>query len=103
MFFNIILNWGRKRGKLPANPCRDQNIEKLYTANRRDKVWTDIQIAAFKAHASPEVALAMGLGFWTLQRQGDLLSLPWSAYDGDVITLKQGKTGPTSSCRWQAR
>ena len=27
-----------------------------------------------------------------LQRQGDLLALPWTAYDGDVIALTQGKT-----------
>jgi integrase len=93
VFFNIVLNWGKRRGKLPANPCRDQGVEKVYTTNRRDKVWTDAQIAAFKAAASPEIAFAMDLGFWTLQRQGDLLELPWSAYDGDVITLKQNKTG----------
>jgi integrase len=93
VFFNIVLNWGKKRGKLPANPCRDQGVEKLYDTDRRDKVWTDTQMTAFKAAASPEIALAMDLGFWTLQRQGDLLSLPWSAYDGDVIKLTQSKTG----------
>jgi integrase len=30
---------------------------------------------------------------WTGQRQGDLLRLPWSAYDGTHIRLKQSKTG----------
>jgi integrase len=29
----------------------------------------------------------------TGQRQGDLLALPWSAYDGQWIRLRQGKTG----------
>ncbi|GBD47797.1 phage integrase [Methylopila sp. Yamaguchi] len=33
------------------------------------------------------------MALWTGQRQGDLLRLPWSAYDGERITLKQGKTG----------
>jgi integrase len=33
------------------------------------------------------------LALWTGQRQGDLLRLPWSAYDGRVIRLRQGKTG----------
>jgi integrase len=33
------------------------------------------------------------LGLWTGQRQGDLLRLPWSAYDGTHIKLKQRKTG----------
>jgi integrase len=30
---------------------------------------------------------------WTGQRQGDLLALCWSQYDGNVIRLKQSKTG----------
>src|SRR5215469_3889478 len=33
------------------------------------------------------------LALWTGQRQGDLLRLPWSAYDGTRIRLKQSKTG----------
>jgi integrase len=33
------------------------------------------------------------LALWTGQRQGDLLRLPWSAYDGTHIRLRQGKTG----------
>jgi integrase len=30
---------------------------------------------------------------WTGQRQGDLLRLPWSAYDGTHIRLRQSKGG----------
>jgi integrase len=33
------------------------------------------------------------LALWTGQRQGDLLRLPWSAYDGKYIRLRQSKTG----------
>ena len=33
------------------------------------------------------------MALWTGQRQGDLLRLPWSAYDGRTIRLKQSKTG----------
>src|SRR5262245_52812061 len=35
----------------------------------------------------------MMLAIYTGQRRGDLLSLPWSAYDGRVLKLKQKKTG----------
>jgi integrase len=31
------------------------------------------------------------LALWTGQRQGDLLALPWSAYDGQFIRLRQRK------------
>jgi integrase len=33
------------------------------------------------------------LALWTGQRQGDLLRLTWSAYDGKDIRLRQSKTG----------
>jgi integrase len=33
------------------------------------------------------------LALETGQRQGDLLALPWSAYDGQWIRLRQAKTG----------
>jgi integrase len=32
------------------------------------------------------------LALWTGQRQGDLLRLPWSAYDGKEIRLRQSKS-----------
>ena len=35
----------------------------------------------------------MLLALWTGQRQGDLLRLTWSAYDGKHIRLRQSKTG----------
>ena len=37
--------------------------------------------------------LPLLLALWTGQRQGDLLRLPWSAYDGSHIRLRQHKTG----------
>jgi integrase len=37
--------------------------------------------------------LPLLLGLWTGQRQGDLLRLTWSAYNGQEIRLRQSKTG----------
>ncbi|MFY9879269.1 MAG: tyrosine-type recombinase/integrase, partial [Pseudolabrys sp.] len=37
--------------------------------------------------------LPLLLALWTGQRQGDLLRLPWSAYDGKHIRLRQSKGG----------
>jgi integrase len=45
---------------------------------------------------------ALMLAMHTGQRQGDLLRLPWSGYDGEHITLKQGKGGKTVSVRCTA-
>ena len=40
-----------------------------------------------------EPLIAGGIALWAGQRQGDLLRLPWSAYAGDQIRLRQSKTG----------
>jgi integrase len=37
--------------------------------------------------------LPLLLALWSGQRQGDLVRLPWSAYDGSHIRLRQSKTG----------
>ena len=43
------------------------------------------------AVASIELQRAMILALHTGQRLSDLLRLPWSAYNGSTITLRQGK------------
>jgi len=43
--------------------------------------------------APAHLHLPLMLALWTGQRQGDLLQLPWSAYDGQFIRLRQGKGG----------
>ena len=86
-----ILSFSKDRGLIASNPCEGGG--RLYSADRTDKVWRDEDVTAFLAGAPPELALAMMLALWTGQRQGDLLRLPWSAYDGDHIRLRQSKTG----------
>jgi integrase len=86
-----LLSFSKDRGLIASNPC--ERGGRLYSADRTDKVWRDEDVAAFLANAAPELALAMMLALWTGQRQGDLLRLPWSAYDGSHIRLRQSKTG----------
>jgi integrase len=89
--FSIALKWAVGRGLIEVNPCA--NYSKLYNASRAESVWTNADEANFMAVASEPLQLAMQLALWTGQRQGDLLRLPWSAFDGEKIRLKQSKTG----------
>ena len=88
-----ILSWAFNRGLTPCNPC--ERPGRLYKADRADKVWTEADEAAFYRHAPPHMHLALMLALCTGQRQGDLLRLPWSAYDEKTgeIRLRQSKTG----------
>jgi integrase len=85
-----ILSVAKDRGKITVNPC--ERGGRVYHADRNDKVWTDANEAAFIASAPHHLHLALKLALWTGQRQGDLIRLPWSAYDGQAIRLRQGKT-----------
>lgn len=89
--FARALAWSYDRGLTSLNPL--ERPGRLYRANRNDAVWTDDDESAFYAKAPAHLHLALTLALWTGQRQGDLLRLTWTAYDGKTIRLKQRKTG----------
>src|SRR5262249_27595592 len=86
-----LVSWARARGLTLYRP--PERVERLYHPDRSEKIWSEAQIAAFMAVASEPLQRALVLALETGQRQGDLLVLPWSAYDGTWIRLRQGKTG----------
>ena len=85
-----ILSVALDRGWIDANPC--ERGGRLYHGTRADKVWTQEQIEAFLNSAPPHLLVALMLGLWTGQREGDLLKLTWFAYDGFCIRLIQSKS-----------
>jgi integrase len=89
--FARVLAWGLDRGLTLANPCTRGG--RLYRGSRRDNIWTVADEALFLGRAPERLRLPLLLALWTGQRQGDLLRLPWSAYDGTHIRLRQSKTG----------
>ena len=86
-----IMSFAKDRGIIETNPC--ERGGRLYVADRTEKLWGETEIAALLSAAPAEIELALILALWTGQRQGDLLRLPWSAYDGSHIRLRQSKTG----------
>jgi len=92
-----VLSVAKDRGRIGVNPC--ERGGRLYTARRQDHIWSEADIARVLAAARPEMELAVKLALWTGQRQGDLLSLAWSSYDGTHIRLRQSKTGTAVTIR----
>jgi integrase len=86
-----VLSWSKDRGKITVNPC--ERGGRIYRGSRVENIWSDEQEATFLNLAPVHLHLPLLLALWTGQRQGDLLRLPWSAYDGKRIRLKQSKTG----------
>jgi integrase len=86
-----VLSWSKDRGQTISNPC--ERGGRIYRGTRADKIWTEDDEALFLRSSPAHLHLPLLLALWTGQRQGDLLRLPWSAYDGTKIRLRQSKTG----------
>ena len=85
------LSWASDRGMISDNPLKRHG--RVWKGSRSDIVWTEADEANLLAIASPPLAVAFMLALWTGQRQGDILRLPWGAYDGKFIRLRQSKGG----------
>src|SRR5262245_32371738 len=86
---SAMLTWAVDRGQTAANHLR--GFKRLYHADRSEIIWLPEHISAFMKVAPIEMQRALILGMHTGQREGDLLRLAWSAYDGRWIKLRQGK------------
>jgi integrase len=86
-----VLSVAADRGRISVNPCLKGG--RLYEVDRTDNVWGEAELGRLMAVLPAHLYPALMLALWTGQRQGDLLRLPWSAYDGKHIRLRQSKTG----------
>jgi integrase len=89
-FMSAVFGLAVSDGELSVNPCAKGG--RLYDGSRVEVIWTSPQVGAFlhqRRYADMHLPLLIGL--WTGQREGDILRLKWSAYDGAVIRLKQRK------------
>lgn len=89
--FARVLKFGFDRGRIDRNPI--ETFTRAYSVDRSDMIWLPEHVDELTRTAPPEIWRAMMMALHTGQRQGDLLRLPWSAYDGRALTLKQSKTG----------
>jgi integrase len=86
---SAMLTWAKDRGRLSFNYV--SGFKRLYHSDRADIIWLPEHIEVFMSVAPIEMQRALILALHTGQREGDLLRLPWSAYDGGRISLQQGK------------
>ena len=92
-----LLSWAAKDGPLNVNVL--DGFERAYKGDRSEKIWLPEHIESFMAVASAEMQLAMVLALHTGQRQGDLLRLPWNAYDGQSIGCDRESHGGSAKQR----
>lgn len=86
---SAMLTWAVDNVRLDVNQIK--GFKRLYHSDRSHVIWLPEHIEAFMKVAPVELQRALIIALHTGQRQGDILRLPWSAYDGTAITLRQGK------------
>jgi len=86
----ILLTFAIERDYRRDNPAKE--IKKL-AMGAGHVSWPDEAIERFLETAPPMMALALKLGLYTGQREGDVLAMSWHDYDGERIQVVQSKTG----------
>lgn len=86
-----MLTWARENGHILHNHVI--GFKRLYRSNRADAIWQPAHVEAFCAVAPVELQRVLVLALHTGQRQGDILALSWTNYDGRYISIRQNKTG----------
>ncbi len=85
-----VLSWSLDRGHVACNPCVAAG--RVYRAHRSERIWTEADERAFYAAAPAHLHLPLALAIWTGQRQGDLLTVTWRAYDGTYLRIVPSKS-----------
>jgi integrase len=92
--WSIVLGHAVEIGLRLDNPALGMRVK---GSPARQSLWMPDQVDAVCAAAvtagRPSIALAVRLAYETTQRQADVLRMAWTALDGDVIRIRQSKTG----------
>jgi integrase len=87
---SAMLTWGKEHGRITVNHLK--GFRRLYHADRSEKIWLPEHIEAFMKAAPIELQRALIIALHTGQRQADILKLVWTAYNGQSLILRQGKS-----------
>jgi integrase len=87
---SAMLSWAREHGRVTVNHLK--GFRRLYHSDRSEKIWLPEHIDTFMKVAPIELQRALIIALHTGQRQGDILKLAWSGYDGTTLSLRQGKS-----------
>jgi integrase len=92
----LVFAWAKPRGQAPGlagNPAIDvPQIRRPKGMPIANRPWSDHEITTVLEAASPALRLPIALGAYLGARQGDVLRLTWTAYDGQGFAFTQGKT-----------
>ena len=89
----VLLRHAIDMGLIQDDPSR--NVRKFSSGSEGYHSWSENDVAAFEAIHKPgsKAHLALSLLLHTGQRRSDMVRMGWQHLDGDLISVKQDKTG----------
>lgn len=87
---SLVLEWAANRGEIRSNPVK--GFPRIYRVDRADKIWTPEDLETVRPHCAPELDHAIRLAVLTGLRQGDLMSITWSAVGDASIKWQTSKS-----------
>ncbi len=90
----VAFSWGRLHGWCDSNPAKGVPlILRPVDAPKRNRRWTPEEFTAVSENASPELRRAIYMAYYAGMRVSDVVSVTWSAWDGQLLSWQQSKTG----------
>lgn len=89
-----LYSWAEEEDLLPAdfiNP--GARLKKLRGASKSIEIWSPEEITLFLGQCEPLMKTVVMLALYTGQRREDLVQMVWADVQGDVIRVRQNKTG----------
>lgn len=89
-----LYSWADEQDLLPAgfiNPAA--GIRKLKAKVKPITIWSDEEITLFLKHCDPVIKTPVMLALYTGQRREDLAQMVWNDFQGNIIRVRQNKTG----------
>jgi len=86
-----LFAWAKDNETIIRNPL--ERVERLHSGTRRDIIWSEEQLRKLLDDGASHLRDVALIALWTMQRQADILAMPTLAFDGERVSIKQGKTG----------
>lgn len=89
----VLYKWGRGRGLCKTNPFDLKAGGQKALRLGEHQPWTARALEIFREKGRPHLVLALEMGLWLGQRQGDLIRIRWDDIIDGMIRVVQQKTG----------
>jgi hypothetical protein len=90
----VAFGWGRLRGWCVSNPAQGVPLlTKPADAPKRNRMWAAAEFEIVWHHSSDALRRAIALAYYAGMRVGDVVTIGWTAWDGEVLSWRQSKTG----------